>query len=83
MTPTWGLVAALLGVGVLSTALPYSFEAVALRRLPAETFSLLTALLPATSMLVGLIVLHQVPSWAELSGLLAISVAVWMGARSD
>lgn len=83
VTPTWGLVAALLGVGVLSTALPYSFEAVALRRLPAETFSLLTALLPATSTLVGLVVLHQVPSWAELSGLLAISVAVWMGARSD
>lgn len=77
-----GLLAAVVGVGVLSSLVPYAIEQVVLRRLAAPTFALLTSLLPATSLLVGLVVLGQVPSVGEALGLVLISVAVLL-ARSD
>lgn len=76
------LALALIGVGLFSSAIPYSLEAVAFVRLPAATFALLTALLPATSTLVGAIALGQIPSAAELLGLVLISIAVWLAART-
>lgn len=80
---SWHLVAAVVGVGVLSTVLPYSFEALALSRLSAATFALFTALLPATSALVGAVMLRQVPGVWEFIGLVLISVAVWVASRSE
>ena len=71
-----GLFAAVVGVGLLSTVVPYSLEALALTRLPAATFALFTALLPASSAVVGALMLRQVP--AELAGLVLVSVAVWI-----
>ena len=79
---TWGLVLMLVGVGLFSTTIPYSIEAVAFSRLPAATFALLTALLPATSTLVGAVALRQIPTVAELIGLVLISVAVWLASRA-
>lgn len=78
----WGIAAALVGVGILSSALPYSIEAVAFARLSSATFALLTALLPATSTLVGAAMLAQLPSPPELVGLVLISVAVWCASRT-
>ncbi|MGO3796502.1 MAG: EamA family transporter [Pauljensenia sp.] len=80
---SWHLTAAVVGVGVLSTVLPYSFEALAMSRLSAATFALFTALLPATSALVGAVMLRQVPGMWELAGLVLISVAVWVASRSE
>ena len=76
------LLAAVVGVGVLSSLIPYALEQVALTRLAAHTFALLTSLLPATSLLVGLVVLGQVPTVGEAVGLVLISVAVLL-ARTD
>ena len=73
-----GLFAAVVGVGLLSTVVPYSLEALALTRLPAATFALFTALLPASSAVVGALMLRQVPAPAELAGLVLVSVAVWI-----
>ncbi|WP_205739557.1 DMT family transporter [Georgenia sp. SYP-B2076] len=70
------LLLGVVGVGVLSSFLPYAVDQVALTRLPAPTFALLTSLLPATSLLVGLVVLGQVPSPGEAAGLVLVSVAV-------
>ena len=42
-----------LGVGVLSTAVPYGLEQVVLRRLGTDAFALLSSLMPAASLLVG------------------------------
>ncbi|OLO82680.1 EamA family transporter, partial [Actinomyces naeslundii] len=42
-----------LGVGLLSTAVPYGLDQVVLKRLGTDTFALLSSLMPATSMLVG------------------------------
>ncbi len=72
------MVASLLGVGILSSAIPYSLEALVFSRVSAATYGLLTALLPATSTLIGALMLQQLPSIAELLGLLLISGAVWL-----
>lgn len=69
---------ALVGVSILSTVIPFSLEALAMSRLTAPTFALFTAMLPATSALVGALVLRQVPTPADLIGLVLISIAVWI-----
>ncbi len=80
---SWKLAVAVIAVSVLSTVLPYSLEAVALSRLSAPTFALLTALLPATSALVGAVMLRQVPGPWEFVGLVLISIAVWVASRTE
>ena len=65
-----------LGVGLLSTAVPYGLDQVVLKRLGTDTFALLSSLMPATSMLVGVAVLGQLPSGWEVAGLGLVSVAV-------
>ncbi|WP_216402968.1 EamA family transporter [Arcanobacterium phocae] len=63
-------------VALLSSVTPYAMDAVIMRRISAPTFALLNSLLPATSLLVGLIILRQVPTVGELSGLVLITTAV-------
>lgn len=48
-----------LAVAVLSSAIPYALELLALRRLPASTFSILMSLAPAMAAIVGAVVLGQ------------------------
>lgn len=72
---------AVVGVAALSTVVPYSLEAVAMQRVSAATFALLASLLPATSSLVGAVVLRQIPSLGEFLGLALISLAVALTSR--
>ena len=53
------LVGAGVGVGLLSSALPWSLELEAMRRLPAHAFSVLMSLEPAVAALAGLLFLHE------------------------
>ena len=46
-------------VALLSSTLPYAFELLALRRLPAATFAILMSLAPAIATLAGLFILDQ------------------------
>ena len=80
-TAAWKLIAIVIGVGLLSTAIPYTFEALAMRRLEAPTFALFAAILPATSALVGAVMLRQIPGVFELIGLVLVSAAVWLASR--
>lgn len=49
-----------LGIALLSSVIPYSFELEALRRMPATAFGILMSLEPAAAALVGLVVLNEV-----------------------
>ena len=49
-----------LGVAILSSALPFSLEMVALKKLPAKTFSILMSLEPAFAALSGLVFYQKV-----------------------
>lgn len=75
---SWHLLGSLVLVGLLSTAIPFTLEALAMSRLTAATYALLTALMPATSAVVGAVMLRQIPTLGELLGLVLISIAVWI-----
>jgi inner membrane transporter RhtA len=53
------LVGAGVGVGLLSSALPWSLELEALRRLPPHVFSVVLSLEPALAALAGFVFLHE------------------------
>jgi inner membrane transporter RhtA len=48
-----------LAVAVLSSTIPYGLELLALRRLPAATFSILLSLAPALAAVAGVVILQQ------------------------
>jgi inner membrane transporter RhtA len=63
------LLAAAIGVGISSSVIPYVADQMAMARLPRATFALLLSILPATATVIGLLVLHQVPTAGELAGI--------------
>ena len=70
-----------LGVGVLSSVVPYVLDQVVLRRVGTARFAVLLALLPATATVVGLVLLAQLPGPAEAAGIAAVVVAVALRSR--
>ncbi len=56
------------GVGICSSVIPYVSDQLAMRRLPRATYALMVSLLPATATVIGVAVLAQIPSLAELAG---------------
>lgn len=69
------LLAACLAVGIASSVVPYGLEQVAMRRLPRARFALLLALLPATATVIGAVVLGQIPSALEATGIALVVLA--------
>jgi inner membrane transporter RhtA len=67
----WGI-----GVGVCSSVIPYVTDQLAMARLPRATFALMLALLPAFAVVIGAVVLHQVPSARELAGIALVIAGV-------
>lgn len=64
-----------LTVGVLSSAIPYSFDLLALRRLPTAVFGVLTSLNPAVAALAGLLVLGQTLPLRQVLGIVLVMTA--------
>ena len=64
-----------LGIALLSSAIPYSLELMALRHLRSGTFGVLLSLEPAAAALAGLLVLGQVLAPLQLVGMALVVVA--------
>jgi inner membrane transporter RhtA len=62
-------------VGVLSSAVPYALEFLALRRLPAATFGILMSLEPAVAATIGLLVLGEGLRPVQVVGIVLVCVA--------
>jgi len=75
----WDILALGAAVAILSSMIPYAFELIALRRLPAASFAILMSLAPATAALAGFVFLSQELSWIELAGI-ALVIAASIGA---
>ncbi|MBY4898596.1 DMT family transporter [Cupriavidus sp. AU9028] len=74
-----------LAVGILSSAIPYSLEMVALKRLPRRTFGILLSMEPAMGALAGLVMLHESLSptqWLAIGCIIAASVGCTATARA-
>lgn len=68
--------AAGIGVGVSSSVIPYVCDQLAMARMARSTYALLVSLLPATATVIGIAVLHQVPTLPELVGVALVMAAV-------
>lgn len=79
-----GILPALLGVAVLSSALPYTLEMIALTRLPARTFGTLMSIEPAFGAISGLVFLGEqltTHQWLAIGAIIAASVGTTLSSR--
>ena len=77
---TWELAAVGLGLAILLPVVPFSLEMLALRRLTTSAFGTLMSLEPAIALVMGLVLLHQVPGiWPVLG--VGFVVAAGIGAE--
>ncbi len=67
-------------VAVASSLVPYSLEQLAMTRLTRPRFAMTLALLPATATLMGLVVLGQLPSIADATGIALVIGAITLTA---
>lgn len=68
-----------IGLAIMLPVVPFALEMMALRRLTTAAFGTLMALEPAFAMLLGFLILHQVPSWIGVAGICLV-VAAGIGA---
>jgi inner membrane transporter RhtA len=64
------------GVGICSSVIPYVSDQLAMRRLSRSTYALMVSLLPATATVIGIVVLTQIPSARELTGVALVIAGV-------
>src|SRR5699024_6604864 len=77
----WDALGLIIGMGLLSSVVPYMLDQESIRRLGTATSAPLNAMLPATATVVGSLGLPQNPTIGELAGLIAITVAVALSTR--
>ena len=74
--PAPGPVAGRAGVGVCSSVIPYVADQLAMARLPRATFSLMLALLPVFAIIIGAVVLRQLPAVQDVAGITLVVLGV-------
>ena len=82
----WSILPLGLGVAILSTALPYSLEMMALTRLPTRTFGTLMSMEPAMAAVTGMIFLSEtltLVQWLALSAIIAASIGSTLTLRRE
>ena len=81
-----GLIPTAIGVAILSTALPYSLEMVALTRMPARTFGTLASIEPAFGALSGMLFLHEhlsLTQWLAIAAIIMASAGATLTANRE
>ncbi|MGF6711679.1 inner membrane transporter RhtA [Luteibacter sp. W1I16] len=79
-----GILAAGLGVAIVSSAIPMSLEMMALKRLPSETFGIMVSLEPAVASLLAMLLLgeHLIPSqWLAIGFIVLASIGSTVTAK--
>ena len=79
---TGTVIAAAIGLAILLPVLPFALEMTALRHMNPAAFGTLMSLEPAIGVVLGLIVLHQHPSAAQMLGI-ALVVLAGAGAQRN
>jgi inner membrane transporter RhtA len=64
------------GVGLCSSFIPYITDQLAMARLPRATFALMLSSLPVIALVIGAIVLRQVPTIADILGIGLVTIAI-------
>lgn len=80
------LIPVALGVAILSTALPYTLEMIALTRMPVRTFGTLMSMEPAVGALSGLLFLHEnlsLTQWLAIGAIIVASAGATLTTRSE
>ena len=72
-----------IGVGICSSVIPYVTDQLAMARLSRSTFALLLSILPATAMVIGVLVLGQIPTTVEVLGVLLVVLGVAVHEEAD
>jgi inner membrane transporter RhtA len=62
-------------LALLLPVVPFVLELLALRRLTTAAFGTLMSLEPALAVIVGFVLLHQVPGWAAVAGVALVVIA--------
>lgn len=78
----WRVLLVAVGLALLAPVLPFGLEMLALRRMTHTAFGTLMALEPAFGVLLGLVVLHQVPSLVQGVGIVLVVLAGAAAQRS-
>ncbi|NUR03009.1 MAG: EamA family transporter [Streptomyces sp.] len=85
LTRPWVLAAGL-GVALLSSVIPYSLDLEALRKVPPHVFGILMSLEPAMAALIGLVVLQEPLHWSQWLAVVCVvaaSAGATRGARPE
>jgi inner membrane transporter RhtA len=70
------LVLAGIGVGICSSVIPYVCDQLAMARLPRASFALMLTILPASATVIAAIVLGQIPTPREITGIALVMAAM-------
>ncbi|MGN6377503.1 MAG: EamA family transporter [Gaiellales bacterium] len=71
------LVVLAVAVSVFSTALPYTLELAALRRMPARVYGVLACFEPVVAAVVGWLLLSQsLTAWEALAGVMIVAASI-------
>ncbi len=72
-----------IGVGICSSVIPYVCDQLAMARLPQATFALLLSLLPASAAIIGVVVLRQIPTLIDITGILLVAGGVLLHKEAE
>lgn len=72
---TWPVIALLLSIGVLSSALPYSLDTYILRRITARLYAIITSFGPVVAALFGWLLLAEALSLVQIAAIVLVCAA--------